>query len=152
VYTLLQDPTLKEKIHQANITVHHLEAQYYELLHPEVYSKQEQKRTAFKLQEIDKLVTENHKVALDVGAGTGNLTGKLLQMGYSVTAVDISQEMCAILKRKYLGYLKSNRLTVVCSPVEELSFEEGKFDVVTCYSVLHHLPTTSALSITSPFF
>jgi len=140
VYTLLQDPTLKEKIHQANITVHHLEAQYYELLHPEVYSKQEQKRTAFKLQEIDKLVTENHKVALDVGAGTGNLTGKLLQMGYSVTAVDISQEMCAILKRKYLGYLKSNRLTVVCSPVEELSFEEGKFDVVTCYSVLHHLP------------
>ena len=100
MYTLLQDPTLKEKIHQANITVHHLEAQYYELLHPEVYSKQEQKRIATKLREIDKLVSENHKVALDFGAGTGNLTGKLLQMGYTVTAVDISAEMCVILQEK----------------------------------------------------
>ena len=137
---MLQDPTLKEKIHQANITVHYLEAQYYELLHPEVYSKQEQKRITSRLQEIDKLVTDNHKLGLDVGAGTGNLTGKLLQMGYTVTAVDISQEMCTILKRKYLASLQSKKLTVVCSPVEELSFEEGKFDLVTCYSVLHHLP------------
>lgn len=137
---MLQDQTLKEKIHQANITVHKLEAQYYELLHPEVYSKQEQKRTVTKLQEIGKLVTDNNKEALDVGAGTGNLTGKLLQIGYAVTAVDISQEMCVILKRKYHRYLQSNKLTVVCAPIEELSFEEGKFDIVTCYSVLHHLP------------
>ena len=135
-----QDPTLKEKIHQANIDVHHLEAQYYELLHPEVYSKQEQKRTTAKLQEVDKLITGNHNVALDVGAGTGNLTGKLLQMGYTVTAVDISQEMCTILQKKYAPYLKINKLRVVCSPIEELDFEAGKFDAITCYSVLHHLP------------
>ncbi len=85
-------------------------------------------------------MTDNRKVALDVGAGTGNLTGKLLQLGYTVTAVDISQEMCGILQKKYLAYLQSKKLTVVCSPIEELSFEEGKFDLITCYSVLHHLP------------
>ena len=137
---MLQDQTLKEKIHQANISVHQLEAQYYELLHPEVYTKQEQKRIAAKLQMIDKLLTNNQKSALDVGAGTGNLTGKLLQMGYTVTAVDISAEMCAILQRRYHAYLQSNKLTIACSPIEELAFEASKFDLITCYSVLHHLP------------
>jgi len=139
-HELLQDQTLKEKIHQANVTVHGLEAQYYEQLHPEVYSKQEQKRITAKLQLIKKLMTCNHKTALDVGAGTGNLTGKLLQMGYIVTAVDISAEMCEILKRKYATFVQSKKLTVVCSPIEELDFEAGRFDLITCYSVMHHLP------------
>jgi ubiquinone/menaquinone biosynthesis C-methylase UbiE len=48
--------------------------------------------------------------------------------------------MCAILKRKYPAYLQSKKLNVACSPIEDLSFEEGKFDLITCYSVLHHLP------------
>jgi ubiquinone/menaquinone biosynthesis C-methylase UbiE len=139
-YTVLRDQTLKEKIHLANVSVHQLEAQYYELLHPEVYTKQEQKRITAKLQTVDKLVTDNQKNALDVGAGTGNLTGKLLQMGYTVTAVDISAKMCAILQRRYNAYLQSNKLTIICSPIEDLAFESGKFDLITCYSVLHHLP------------
>lgn len=141
---MLEDQTLKDRIHQANITVHHLEAQYYELVHPEVYSKKEQKRISAKLARVDKLVTNNHKKALDVGAGTGNLTGKLLQMGYAVTAVDISPDMCVILKRKYASYLQSGRLTVVCSPIEELNFGAESFDLVTLYSVLHHLPDYEA--------
>ncbi len=33
---------LREKIHDANIEVHRYEAKYYELLHPEVYGRQEQ--------------------------------------------------------------------------------------------------------------
>lgn len=137
---MLQDPTLKEKIHQANVTVHRAEAQYYEQLHPEVYSKKEQKRITAKLQQISKLVTDNHKTALDVGAGTGNLTGKLLQIGYTVTAVDISAEMCKVLKKKYVSSLQTKKLSIVCSPIEELDFESGMFDLITCYSVMHHLP------------
>jgi 2-polyprenyl-3-methyl-5-hydroxy-6-metoxy-1,4-benzoquinol methylase len=137
---LQEDQTVKEKIHHANVSVHQLEAQYYELLHPEVYTKKEQKRINSKLQMIDKLVTDNQKRALDVGAGTGNLTGKLLQMGYKVKAVDISAEMCAILQRKYQAYVQSNMLIVACSPIEELAFDAGYFDLITCYSVLHHLP------------
>ena len=76
---------------------------------------------------------------LDVGAGTGNLTGKLLQMDYNVTATDISPEMCLILKKKYAAYLP-NKLTVINSPIEDLSFSKGQFDLITFYSVLHHLP------------
>jgi len=137
---LQQDPTLKDKIHQANVSVHQHEARYYELLHPEVYGKQEQKRIVAELGLINKLVTDNQKNALDVGAGTGNLTGKLLHMGYKVTAVDISEEMCVIIQTKYNAYLKNNKLTVINKPIENLAFDAGEFDLITCYSVLHHLP------------
>jgi ubiquinone/menaquinone biosynthesis C-methylase UbiE len=137
---LQEDQTFKEKIHQANISVHKHEAECYELLHPEVYIKQEQKRIAAKLEMIGKLVDGNQHRALDVGAGTGNLTGKLLMMGYEVTSVDISSEMCAVLQRKYRSYIENNKLIVVKSPIENLAFDAGKFDLITCYSVLHHLP------------
>jgi ubiquinone/menaquinone biosynthesis C-methylase UbiE len=136
---LLKGQTLKGQIHQANVLVHQKEARYYEQLHPEVYSKQEQKRITSRLKEIDQLIVDNQRVALDVGAGTGNLTGKLLQMGYNVTATDISAEMCEILKKKYRGYIPE-KLTVINSPIEELSFGKGTFDLITFYSVLHHLP------------
>ena len=85
-------------------------------------------------------MTGNQRSALDVGAGTGNLTGKLLQMGYRVTAVDISAEMCTILQRRYQSFIENNKLSIVKSPIENLAFDIGKFDLITCYSVLHHLP------------
>lgn len=109
------------------------------MLHPEVYSKKEQKRITTKLQKIDQQITNNKKNALDVGAGTGNLTGKLLQIGYNVVATDISPEMCAVLTKKFAPYFRG-KLTVINSPIEDLSFTKGKFDLITFYSVLHHLP------------
>lgn len=136
---MLVDHSLRDQIHQANIEVHRSEAKLYELLHPEVYSKKEQKRIITQLKKIDKLIVDNKKTALDVGAGTGNLTGKLLEMGYRVTATDISLEMCAILKRKYAAYMP-DKLTVLNAPIEDLTFSGEQFDLVACYSVLHHLP------------
>ena len=130
----------RERIHEANIAVHRLEAKYYEVLHPEVYSKQEQKRIDSALKRVDKLIVDNQRKALDFGAGTGNLTGKLLDMGYKVSAIDISAEMCKILKMKYKKYLEAKKLIVFNSPVEDLSFKRDEFDLITGYSVLHHLP------------
>jgi ubiquinone/menaquinone biosynthesis C-methylase UbiE len=137
---LLSNTTLQEQIHQANVSVHRFEAKYYEILHPEVYGKDEQKRITATLNALDNQIVDNHKNALDVGAGTGNLTGKLLQMGYRVTAIDISAEMCAILSKKYAAHLDNDKLTIVNSPIEDLTFDRGEFDLITCYSVLHHLP------------
>jgi ubiquinone/menaquinone biosynthesis C-methylase UbiE len=136
---MLKNNNLKDQIHKANVAVHRFEAPYYEMLHPEVYSRQEQKRITAKLEAIDQQIAGNQKNALDVGAGTGNLTGKLLKMGYNVTATDISSEMCVILKKKFELYLPE-KLTVINSPIENLSFGQGKFDLITFYSVLHHLP------------
>lgn len=131
---------LQEKIHEANIAVHRFEAKYYELLHPEVYGKQEQKRITAVLKTVDTLITDNRKRALDFGAGTGNLTSKLLSMGYHVTTVDISPEMCAILRKRYAVYIGNKQLRVINSPIENVTFEKGEFDLIACYSVLHHLP------------
>ena len=134
------DASLRERIHEANIEVHRFEAEHYELLHPEVYCKEEQQRINSTLKMADYLIESNQRRALDFGAGTGNLTGKLLHMGYSVTAVDISPEMCAILKKRYAAYLKARRLTIINSPLEDVRFERDDFDLIACYSVLHHLP------------
>lgn len=137
------DETLKEKIRKANIALHKYEANYYDLIHPEIYNEPEQKRLISALKKGDNLISassDGMRMALDFGAGTGNITGKLLRMGYHVTAVDISAEMCSILEKKYADYLKSKNLVVVNSAIEDLEFTEGTFDLVTCYSVLHHLP------------
>jgi 2-polyprenyl-3-methyl-5-hydroxy-6-metoxy-1,4-benzoquinol methylase len=137
------DRDFQEKIHEANVSVHRFEAKYYELVHPEVYSKHEQKRIDYTLKMVNNLISDNQadtKKVLDVGAGTGNLTGKLLRMGYQVVAVDISAEMCEILKRKYSNYLEGEKLTVIASPIEDVIFDRAEFDLITCYSVLHHLP------------
>ena len=131
---------LQESIHQANVTVHRFEAKYYEAIHPEVYSKKEQNRIISTLKTADQLVTDNHKKALDFGAGTGNLTGKLLSLGYNVTAIDISAEMCAILKNKFKKDIADKKLIVINSPIERVDFEAVEFDLIACYSVIHHLP------------
>jgi ubiquinone/menaquinone biosynthesis C-methylase UbiE len=131
---------LRERIHEANVAVHRFEAEYYEVLHPEVYGKQEQKRISSVLKMADKLIVDNQKRALDFGAGTGNLAGKLLRLNYKVTAIDISAEMCAILKKKFQTYMETKKLIVVNSPIEDVSFDRDEFDLITCYSVLHHLP------------
>jgi ubiquinone/menaquinone biosynthesis C-methylase UbiE len=137
------DENLQRRIREANVDVHRFEAKYYELIHPEIYSRFEQKRLNDTLKMVDKLVTADRvhtKKALDFGAGTGNLTCKLLQMGYEVTAVDISAEMCRILEKKCRQYLESKQLVVMNSPIEDVSFGRDEFDLITCYSVLHHLP------------
>jgi 2-polyprenyl-3-methyl-5-hydroxy-6-metoxy-1,4-benzoquinol methylase len=140
---LFLDKDLQEKIREANVAVHRFEAKYYELIHPEVYNKYEQKRINSTLKMVNKLVANNKvhtKRALDFGAGTGNITVKLLQMGYEVTAIDISTEMCKILEKKCRPYLKAEKLTIVNLPIEDVSFDRDKFDLIACYSVLHHLP------------
>ncbi len=137
---LSESEDLKQRIHEANVEVHRFEAGYYELLHPEVYGKREQRRIDCVLTMIDRLVTRNSKKALDFGAGTGNLTGKLLRMDYNVIATDISEEMCVILKKKFNVYLKTGKLSVFNSPIEDMSFDKSEFDLITGYSILHHLP------------
>ena len=110
------DKNLRERIREANVAVHRFEAKYYELIHPEVYNRYEQKRINSALKMVDKLVADNRvraKKALDVGAGAGNLTVKLLQMGYEVTAIDISAEMCKILEKKCRHYLEDKKLVVI---------------------------------------
>ena len=138
---MVEEPKyLAKKIHEANVTVHDIEVKYYSLFHPEVFNKREQRRLTLALNEANNLIDENHKKALDFGAGTGNITSKLLALGYQVTAVDISPEMCKALRKTFQSQINAGDLDVVNLPVEDINFDDASFDFVSCYSVLHHLP------------
>jgi ubiquinone/menaquinone biosynthesis C-methylase UbiE len=131
---------LRKRIHDANIELHQIEAKYYGFIHSEIYNKREQKRINSTLKRVNEIICDNQRKVLDFGAGTGNLTGKLLHIGYEVTAIDISAEMCELLKNKYKRYLENKKLRVINSKIEDVSFNKEEFDLITCYSVLHHLP------------
>lgn len=130
--------TLHRKVLLSNIELYHKEARVYDQIHFDIWNSKEQERISHVLERTTSLIDDNSGKALDFGAGTGNLTGKLLQMGFEVCAVDISKEMCSILKNKYKNSFSRGKLRIVNSNIEELVFKE-KFDLITCYSVLHHL-------------
>ncbi|MGB8780675.1 MAG: class I SAM-dependent methyltransferase [Candidatus Bathyarchaeia archaeon] len=136
----MENQTLEEQIYEANIAAHRIESKYFELLHPEIYNKIEQRRLVKELKKAVRLVASGGRRALDFGAGTGNVTGKLLRMGYEVTSVDISREMCGRLQDKYADFVKNGMLHIVNSKIEDAYFGLEEFDLITCYSVLHHLP------------
>lgn len=75
---------------------------------------------------------------LDCGAGTGNLTLKMLRKGWSVTAVDVSSEMLAILRDKARRAGYSPQL-IHDSFTDFLARCDRSYDVITFSSVLHHV-------------
>jgi len=136
------DETLSRRIIDSNIALHSNEAPFYDLIHSEVFNKHEQERLCSVLGRVDSLVEANNKTALDFGAGTGNITGKLLDLGYQVTAVDISAEMLEVLKNKYSAQFAARRVSVITGDLFTVALDTSsdKFDLITSYSVLHHLP------------
>ena len=66
--------------------------------------------------------------ALDVGAGTGALSGELQRRGARVTAVEPSSPFASALRRRFDD--------VHQAPAEELPFEEGAFDVALAQLVV----------------
>lgn len=79
--------------------------------------------------------------ALDVGAGTGFVTGHLIKRGFSIKAVDISSEMLGMLKSKFAADIQRGRIEIEAKDVDSyLGDEIGSYSIITVSSVLHHLP------------
>jgi ubiquinone/menaquinone biosynthesis C-methylase UbiE len=74
-------------------------------------------------------------VAADVGAGTGFLTGGLLQRGAKVIAVDQSEEMLEEIQSKYGG----TYLRCVTGEAETLPLPDASVDRVLANMYLHHV-------------
>jgi SAM-dependent methyltransferase len=68
--------------------------------------------------------------ALDVGAGTGALTGELVSRGASVAAADPSPEFVAVLRERFPD------IEVHEATAEELPFDTGSFDVALAQLVV----------------
>lgn len=81
------------------------------------------------------------RAALDIGCGIGRLTVLLAGAGAAVTAVDLSPDMLARCRQRAGGKRMASRVTTIESSAHDLSGVEGKFDIITCFGLLEHLPS-----------
>jgi 2-polyprenyl-3-methyl-5-hydroxy-6-metoxy-1,4-benzoquinol methylase len=95
------------------------------------------------MDDLDRITANfNHPLtrptALDCGGGTGNISLKLLARGWSVSVVDVSPDMLAILGRKCQA--RDLNPAIVNQPLEtHLAETSDLYDLVCFGSVLHHL-------------
>lgn len=71
-------------------------------------------------------VFSSHLSVLDVACGTGDMMVELTKYGYTVTGVDLSEQMLAVARRK----AASARFQL--ADAEALPFADASFDAVTC--------------------
>jgi 2-polyprenyl-3-methyl-5-hydroxy-6-metoxy-1,4-benzoquinol methylase len=97
-------------------------------------------KTDFRWYNLRKLAKKYvaGKYILDAGCGTGHTTLELLNEGYDVTAIDISQELVDFTQRiikenKYMGNVYALDLT------NAKVLGENKFDTIVCLDVLEHI-------------
>lgn len=71
---------------------------------------------------------------LDIGAGGGEFSDKLSQLGYNVTAIDASDDAIMRIRQKFPHITTA---TLLANHVDDLGEEE--FDVIVCSSILHEV-------------
>ncbi len=70
---------------------------------------------------------------LDLGCGTGFLSEALIKLfpESHIISVDFAEDMLRVCRRK------SNKITTVCADIEELPFENNKFDLIISSLTFH---------------
>ncbi len=81
-----------------------------------------------------------HKKALDLGCGIGRIAVLLAQAGAVVTAVDVSPKMLTRCRERARRKRVASRVTTVEASVHDIPDFGHKFDIVTCFGLLEHLP------------
>jgi ubiquinone/menaquinone biosynthesis C-methylase UbiE len=128
------------KLIQDNITVHNKIFKEYDQRHAEIFNDVEQARLRQALtQAIEQIRTDSvKKTVLDFGCGTGNLTNHLLHLKVSVVAADVSENFLTQLSSKYQS--NESIKTAKLNGQDLSNFPVDTFDMVSTYSVLHHIP------------
>lgn len=121
-----------------NIDKHERIAHEYNKRHPEIYNPIEQKRLRNSLTFVRSLCESSSPVALDYGCGTGNVTAHLLDLGFTVEAADVTPRFVDMVVEAFHGTGKVRGRLLNGTDLVEVASET--FDVVTVYSVLHHIP------------
>jgi ubiquinone/menaquinone biosynthesis C-methylase UbiE len=130
------DPTF---VKQVNAIFHQLEAEMYDVRHPEITQDEVMLWKENILPVIERL---DINTALDIGSGTGFVAGILLEnMSYLSTMIcyDISERMLTKARHCLRAQFPIS-LAFALGDAEKLPFADGSIDLVCINSVLHHLP------------
>ena len=84
---------------------------------------------------------------LDIGAGPGDIAILVAQSlpALRVVAIDLSRRMLEYAKKNVEQSGLSGRLELVLADAKHTGFETGKFDMIICNSMIHHIPEPRAL-------
>jgi 2-polyprenyl-3-methyl-5-hydroxy-6-metoxy-1,4-benzoquinol methylase len=79
------------------------------------------------------------KTLLDVGCGDSQNVALLAKMGAEVTGLDVSSGAVALARRRAEINGVSDRVHLVCSPIETAEIASRSFDVIWGDGILHHV-------------
>ena len=124
------------EVKRANIRHHDVEAELFEKVHPEGSSLYERAKVLESLAFIARN-SISYDVCVDVGCGTGFVTGFELPLYKMVIAVDISRRMLEVVRKRFGNF---DSLNLIVCDAEFLPLKDEVADFVSVSSVLHHLP------------
>lgn len=92
------------------------------------------------ITESAKRIKPDARDLLDIGAGAGNYTLKMLSKipNLNCTLVDLSLPMLN-RSRERVGKVTSGNITCLQGDIREVSLDENKYDIILAGAVLHHL-------------
>jgi ubiquinone/menaquinone biosynthesis C-methylase UbiE len=128
------------KVIEANVTFYLQMAGKYDTYEPYLFDQVLQQSLEDDLDKVGShfALLGRPPACLECGGGTGNLTLKMCKRGWTVTVVDVSEKMLALLQQKAQARGYSPKL--ILSPIEQfLQATHEHYDLVTFSSVLHHL-------------
>ncbi|HVE69378.1 MAG TPA: class I SAM-dependent methyltransferase [Solirubrobacteraceae bacterium] len=110
----------------------------YERRHPEIFNPREQDRLRRALAAaLERTAPAGERPrALDLGCGSGNVTRHLIALGAEVTAADVSPAFLKVVARRFGPAVR----TLELNGIDLAGVDDAGFDLVTAYSVLHHVP------------
>ncbi len=122
-----------------NRAVHDSIVSSYENVHVEIFNPTEQARIASVLADAVTQIRTQAAIPLilDFGAGTGNLTKHLLNLGAQVISADVSQKSLAALDLEFGETERIN--TMELNGIDLSNLGDDSLDMVATYSVLHHV-------------
>lgn len=129
----------EKKVIKENIRLHGKEAERYEKSKLEIFNEREQDRIESILGEATgHIVSEGPGIrALDIGCGTGNILEKLTDKCDEVIGLDLSKDMLSVASTIFQ---KGENPFLVQGRAGKLPFNDNTFDLITAYSLFHHLP------------
>jgi ubiquinone/menaquinone biosynthesis C-methylase UbiE len=117
-----------------NIRAYAKRASIYNAIHGEIFNPKEQRRLRETVTRASAAITSTGTQALDFGTGTGNVTEHMLDIGFQVTAADLSPQFLQIVEERY------NIPTIQLIGGSLAHLPDSSYDLIGAYSVMHHIP------------